>query len=74
MSRKTALTYEQKVQQAVAQKAEDIELKLYKAKISKKAVADAAGLTRQAVSTQFRVKRLMPEVEAASEILLQECP
>ena len=68
--RNIALTDEQKVQQAVRQSAEDLDIRLHKAHISKQAVADITGLTRQAVSNQFRIKRIMPEVLAASELLL----
>ena len=66
-----ALTDYQKVQQAVVKQAEDIEYQLFKAKISKREVADVVGLSRQAVSNQFREKRLMPEVYVASEMLLK---
>ena len=67
---RVALTPEQEIQNAVKHQAESLDLKLYKAHISKKAVADMAGLTRQAVSLQFSRGRLMPEVICAAEILL----
>lgn len=67
---RVALTDQQKVQQLVKKQAEDLDIRLYKAHISKKAVADVTGLTRQAVSSQFRERRLMPEVIVASEMLL----
>lgn len=69
---RVALTSEQIVAAAVQKEAEDIEWQLHKAKISKTAVADYIGLTRAAVSHQFKTKRLMPEVSAASRILLEK--
>lgn len=65
-----ALTDEQKVQQLVIKQAEELDTELYKAHITKQAVADITGLSRQAVSHQFRERRLMPEVFAASKLLL----
>ena len=71
MPKTNSLTLEGKVLDRIEKNAGDLEVKLFKAHISKQAVADAAGITRQAVCIQFRKKRLMPEVTAAAEILLE---
>lgn len=70
MPRVKPLIGELQVKDAVRQQAETVDIQLHKAHISKQAVADMTGLTRQAVSIQFSNGRLMPEVYCAAQILL----